>query len=137
MAIKIFVVDNAKCLHELADALANEDVAKIDHADATTKYGAATTTMYGHVKLINSVTSEPSSTDPSVYRASAMYSKFTDMYQDIYALEIPRNHVAISNTTTDPDDMADEMGYGTWSYLGDIKASDGTTTIGHAFVRDT
>lgn len=113
-----------------------EGKAPTNHADTTTKYGAASNVNFGHVKLINSVTTEPSSTEASVYRASAMYDKFTDIYRAIIAVEVPRGNIAISNTITDPDDFAEHMDYGTWSYLGDIMASDGTTTIGHAFLRD-
>lgn len=54
MPINLFVIDDAKCLHDLLEVLSEQSVvAPTNHADTTNKYGAGTTTKYGHLMLTN------------------------------------------------------------------------------------
>lgn len=144
MAIKVFVVDDAKCLHELADALTNEDVAPVNHASTTNKYGAATYTQYGHVirthestmqqfsplndwTSISDVQGKAVGGEDGYYMAQAIKSLLTS----VSGLQLPTGVVLCSDVYATGDAFGDAMGYGTWELLTrqDITYSGNTVTV--------
>lgn len=65
----------------MADFVANrpiksDEVSKLNHADADGSHGIASTTQYGHVKLVNSATSSVEGAVPS---STAVATKINDM----------------------------------------------------------
>ena len=142
MAIKVFVVDDAKCLHELADALLNEDVSPKSHVSETSEYGAASITEYGHVMLTNESAFVGNAwADPSTYSGKAVSGADGAAFdvrikanaqaianlQDAY--KIPVGAVMISAAHATASAFATAIGYGTWSKIGDATVGESGSIV--------
>lgn len=132
MAIKVFVVDDAKCLHDLLDVLGEQTVvAPTNHASTSDAYGKGTTTAYGHLMI----TSESGVlgghwADSSKYTGKAVsgtdgadfnarINQNTVDISDIQGkYQCPVGGVMISDTDATAAAWTTSIGYGTWEALG-------------------
>lgn len=128
----IYVLDDLKQLHKLAQALQAENVPPKNHASATDQYGKGTTTSYGHLMI----TAESGIVgghwaDSSTYKGKAVSgtdgadfnSRITQNTSDISDIQskyqCPVGGVMISDTAATAAAWASVIGYGTWELLGD------------------
>lgn len=147
MSMTVFVVDNAKCLHDLLDVLGEQTVvAPTNHASTSNTYGAASTTEYGHVMLTNEGQGSAAWDDPSTYLGKAVSgtdgkilndkiaqnaSDIAILQSDVQSLqdiaELPVGTILISDAQS-ASQMAQRMGYGTWINIKSEQIESGGTT---------
>lgn len=147
MALNLFVIDDAKCLHDLLEVLSEQSVvAPTDHADTTDKYGKGTTTKYGHLMLTNEGQSPGAWTDILTVIGKAVSGSDGYLFNqriaqnatDIGSLQtavqnveelakLPVGTVVISDAQS-ASQMAQNMGYGTWLNIKTEQVTSGTTT---------
>lgn len=128
----MYVLDDLKQLHELAQALQAENVPPKSHASTTDQYGKGTTTAYGHLMI----TAESGAVgghwaDSSTYIGKAVSgtdgkdfdTRITQNTSDISDIlgkyQCPVGGVMMSDTDTTTAAWAASIGYGTWELLGD------------------
>lgn len=128
----IYVIDDLKQLHELAQALQAENVPPKSHASATDQYGKGTTTSYGHLMLTNESGAVGGHwADSSKYTGKAVSgtdgadfnSRIAQNTSDISDIQgkykCPVGGVMMSDTDATAVAWASSIGYGTWELLGD------------------
>lgn len=128
----IYVIDDLKQLHELAQALQAENVPPKSHASATDQYGKGTTTAYGHLMLTNESGAVGGHwADSSTYTGKAVSgtdgadfnTRITQNTSDISDIQgkyqSPIGEVRMSDTHATAAAWTSAVGYGTWELLGD------------------
>lgn len=137
MAIKVFVVDDAKCLHDLLDVLGEQTVvAPTNHASTNDQYGKGTTTSYGHLMITaESGTVGGHWNDSSTYTGKAVSgadgkdfdTRIKQNANDIADIQgkyqCPVGGVMMSDTDATAAAWASAIGYGTWELVGDGSVS--------------
>ena len=128
----IYVLDDLKQLHELAQALQAENVAPRSHARGTLQCRKGTTTSYGQLMLTNEGGAVGGHwADSSTYMGKAVSgtdgkdfdTRITQNTSDISDIQgkykCPVGGVMMSDTDTTAAAWAASIGYGTWELLGD------------------
>lgn len=149
MAFNLFVIDDAKCLHDLLEVLSEQSVvAPTNHADTTDKYGKGTTTEYGHLMLTNEGNGLDAWDDDHyisligkavsgrdgyfiAQRVATNESNISNIQNDIQTLQeaykLPVGTIVI-NDAQSPSQMAQRMGYGTWIKIKSEQIESGGVT---------
>lgn len=124
MAVTVYVVDDAKCLHDLA-AILEAETAPVNHASSTNEYGEGTFSNYGHVRktaesaaqLPWDIASRYTGKVVSAEDGKDFYTRIKQNAAAIVAMQVPVHTVVLSTSVASASVMADEMGYGTWTLL--------------------
>ena len=96
-----------------------------NHASSANTYGLGTSANYGHVKLTTS-TAAPSGDQNGIALAGSMGYALNKKIDDIAVAMpfIPFQGIVILNAYFRPEEVAQMMGYGTWTYNGYINVTD-------------